>query len=115
MSTVHIPHDTKDAGQRFFSRPLTSLGWWSVKLMVAFLAMGAVNQLVLMQITVHGWVNDVLFPLYGFAWFGIGLAAMVTALIAVTRRHERSWLVFLPLLPGLFVIMFVIGEFASPH
>ncbi len=83
--------------------------------MIAFLVMGAFNQLVLMQLTVDGWVNDVLFPLYGFAWFGIGLAAMVTAVIGVTRRHERSWLVFLPLLPGLFVIIFVIGEFASPH
>jgi hypothetical protein len=37
----------------------------------------------------------------------------IAALIALIRRHERSALVWLALLPGLFVI-FMIGEFLVP-
>jgi len=44
-----------------------------------------------------------------------GLGAMVLALIAVIREHERSWLVFLPLLPGLWVLFMVMGELLFPH
>jgi len=35
--------------------------------------------------------------------------------IAVIRRHERSWLVWLTMLPGLFVLFLVLGEFLVPH
>jgi len=44
-----------------------------------------------------------------------GLAAGIVGLIAVIRRHERSWLVWLTILPGLLVLLFVLGEFLVPH
>jgi hypothetical protein len=31
------------------------------------------------------------------------------------RQHERSWLVWLTILPGLFVLFLVLGEFLVPH
>jgi hypothetical protein len=42
-----------------------------------------------------------------------GIGGGVAALIALIRRHERSALVWLALLPGLFVL-FMIGEFLVP-
>jgi len=49
--------------------------------------------------------------LVGFAMLGIGLAASITSLIAIIRHHERSWLLWLALLPGLFVVFLLVGEF----
>jgi hypothetical protein len=42
-----------------------------------------------------------------------GLGGGIAALIALIRRHKRSALVWLALLPGLFVL-FMIGEFLVP-
>jgi hypothetical protein len=44
-----------------------------------------------------------------------GFAAGIAGLIAVISKRERSWLVWLTLLPGLFVLAFVLGEFLVPH
>jgi len=54
-------------------------------------------------------------PFSGIAMLACGLAAGIVGLIAVMRRHEGSWLVWLTLLPGLMVIAFVLGEFLMPH
>jgi len=40
-----------------------------------------------------------------------GLAAGIVGLIAVIRQRERTRLVWLAILTGLFVIVIVIGEF----
>ena len=40
-----------------------------------------------------------------------GLAASITSLIAIIRHHERSWILWLALLPGLFVVFLLVGEF----
>jgi hypothetical protein len=52
---------------------------------------------------------------YGMAMLACGLAAGIVALVALTRRHEHSWLVWLPLLVGLFVLFLLLGEFLAPH
>jgi hypothetical protein len=54
-------------------------------------------------------------PFYGIFMMLCGLAAGITGLVAIIRRHEHSWLVWLTLLPGSFVILFVAGEFLFPH
>jgi hypothetical protein len=47
--------------------------------------------------------------------FICGLVGGVLALVAVIRQHERSWLVFLSILPFLWVLLFILGEFLVPH
>ncbi|MEW6182516.1 MAG: hypothetical protein AB1500_04970 [Bacillota bacterium] len=102
-------------GRGFLSRPSTRLGWWSVGLTAAFVLLSAVNAAVFMHLSEDvPWRRTVL-PFYGIAMMSCGLAAGIAALIAVMRRHERSWLVWLPILAGLFVVTFVFGEFLAPH
>ena len=81
-------------------RPHTKLGWWAVGLAAA--------SFVLML----AWSI-----LPGGAWlsFLCGLAGGIVALIAVIRQQERSWLVFLSILPLLNVFIFILGEFLIPH
>lgn len=89
------------AMNKVWSRPGTKLGWWAVGLGLGYF---------------------VLMPLWSFmgplgAWpaFLSGAAGGVCGLIAITRHHERSWLVWLTILPLLLVFVFFIGEFLFPH
>jgi len=44
-----------------------------------------------------------------------GVFAFLTGLIGVIRNRERSILVFLAMLIGLFVLLFCLGEVIFPH
>jgi hypothetical protein len=90
----------KTASHRFLGRPHTKLGWWAVVL-------AAASVVLLLAWSI----------LPGGAWlsFLCGLAGGVMALIALIRQHERSWLVFLCLLPMLNVFVFILGELLIPH
>ena len=60
------------------------------------------------------WQHTLL-PFYGVFMMLCGLASGVVGLIAILRNHERSWLVWLTILPGVFVLFFLLGEFLVPH
>jgi len=101
--------------QRFLRRPGTRLGWWALGLGAVFVVLWIINSTVFMPSTVLIPWRQVLLPFYGIFMLLCGLAAGIVGLIAVIRGHERSWLVWLTLLPGLFVLIFVLGEFLVPH
>lgn len=84
---------------KYLVRPATRLGWWAVGLAAASIVL------------VPAWS---ILPGGGFPGFICGLAGGVVALIAIFRQHERSWLVILAMLPLLFVIFFLLGEFLGP-
>jgi len=85
---------------RFNERPHTKLGWWAVGLAVAGILL------------VSAWTI-----LPGGAAFGFlcELAGGIVALIAIIRQHERSWMVWLALLPMLNVFVFLLAEILIPH
>ncbi|MDQ7794638.1 MAG: hypothetical protein RDU89_09550 [bacterium] len=103
-------------GQRFLSPPATRAGRWSVGLAAAFLVLFIINITVFQP----GWSEalktwwEVLLPFYAAAMLACALAGGVCGLVALGRR-ERSWLVWLSLLPGLMVAVFLAGEFLVPH
>jgi hypothetical protein len=57
------------------------------------------------------------FFLPGGAWlsFLCGLVGGIIALIAIIRQNERSWLVFLSILPMVNMFVFILAEFLIPH
>ena len=92
------------------SRPSTRLAWWSVVLATAFVILFIINASVLLPAPgAVPWRE----ALVGTVLLVCGLGGGAFALIALTRGHERSALVWLALLPGLFVL-FMIGEFVVP-
>jgi undecaprenyl pyrophosphate phosphatase UppP len=80
--------------------PITRLGWWAVGLAVANIVLN------------FAWS---ILPGGAILGFICGLVGGVLALIAVIRQHERSWLVWLAVLVGLSVLVFILGEFLIPH
>lgn len=56
-----------------------------------------------------------LLPFYGIFMLLCALAGGICGLIALIRQHERSWLVWLTILPGAFIVVFLLGEFLVPH
>ena len=86
----------------FFERPATTLGWWSVGLGGAFTAL-----FVLVS-------NDII-HFSGRLTISFGVLAGILTLIALIWKRERSWMLWLILLPGLFAIVFALGEILSPH
>ncbi len=100
---------------RVFSVPTSRLGWWSVGLGAAFAVLFLINSFVFMPSTIVIPWREVILPFYGVGMLLCGLAAGIVGLIAVIRRRERSWLVWLMLLPGILVLALLLGEFLVPH
>jgi hypothetical protein len=45
----------------------------------------------------------------------LGVIAGILDLLAILWKRERSWLIWVMLLPGLFAILFAAGEILYPH
>jgi len=90
----------KTVSSHFLEKPHTKLGWWAVGLAAASIVL------------LFAWSI-----LPGGAWlsFICGLAGGIIALVAIIRQQERSWLVFLSILPMLNVITFIAAELLIPH
>jgi len=96
-------------------RPSTQLGWWAVGLAIGFIMMNIVNSAVFMRLPENVSWRQTILPFYGIFMMLCGIAAFIVGIIAIIRSHERSLLVWLTLLPGTSVLLFVLGEFLIPH
>ena len=103
-------------GKGFFSQPVTSTGWWAAGLGIGFVILFLINALVLIPFSAAQppWSRPLMI-FYGLFMLACGLGGAVAGLLAILRRGERSWLVWLPLLPGALVIFLLLGEFLVPH
>lgn len=92
--------------------PKSLLGRWSVGMAAAFILLLVLSGVL----TGLGGVEPgPVGAIVGIA-FGIsGIAALVTGLISTIKSKERSILVFLAMLTGLFVLIFLFGDFLYPH
>ncbi|HEY3310364.1 MAG TPA: hypothetical protein VGK00_01880 [Anaerolineales bacterium] len=104
----------KSPGRRFLGLPTTYLGKWAAILFGIFVVMFLVNSFVFMPFNGTFPLQEVFLPFYGIAMLACGLASGVCGLIAMIKKGERSWLVWLTLLPGFFVIFMLVGEFLIP-
>jgi len=112
---VSVPPSGQPLRRRILRWPSTRLGWWSVGLAATFAVLFIINSALIMSATVVTPSSQVVLPSFGIYMLLCGLAAGIIGLIAVIRRHERSWLVWLAILIGLFVLVLVLGEFLVPH
>jgi hypothetical protein len=102
----------KTMSNQIFEKPHTKLGWWSSWLGVTFVVMFIINVVVfsLGMGDTTTWHQTIL-PFYGTSMLLCGLAGGVVGLIATIRQHERSSLVWLAILTGLFTLLIILNEF----
>lgn len=86
----------------FLETPGTTLGWWAVGVGISFTA--------LFLLVSNDWIH-----FSGILTMTVGVIAGVLTLSALIWKKERSWLVWLMLIPGLFAILFSLGEILVPH
>jgi hypothetical protein len=105
----------KTTSNPFTEKPHTKLGWWASWLGVAFVVLFLINSFVFMPSSSNAPWRHVILPFYGILMLLCGIASGVSGLLAMAKQHERSGLVLLTLLPGLWVLFLLVGEFLFPH
>ncbi len=104
-TTSHQPLMTRILGW-----PSTRIGWRSIWLGVAFMILWIINSMVLMPFSAALHLGPLFHSSFSILMLLCGLAAVVVGLIAIIIRHERSWLIFLAILPSLFVFLSLLIE-----
>jgi len=74
-----------------------------------------INSFVFMPPSTNALFSRTFLIFYGILMILCGLAAGVVGLVALIRNHERSWFVWLAVLPGAFVLFLLLGELLVPH
>jgi hypothetical protein len=95
---------------RILGWPISRLGWQAVWLGVAFMILWIINALVLIPLSTTLHLNPLVYSVFTILMLLVGLAAVIVGLIAIIIRHERSWLNFLAILPGLYVLISLLIE-----
>ena len=96
--------------------PKTTMGKWSTGLIITSFLFFAVFLIEVASGLVGGdtWTWD--WPAITMLLAGVSaISSLVTGIIGIVKSKERSVLVFLATLIGLFVLIFVLGEFLFPH
>jgi hypothetical protein len=106
---------TNQQNSTFRQHPATKLGWWALYLAVAFWVMSIINNVVFMRLPEQVSWRQTLLPFYGILMLLCGLVAGVVGLIALLKKQERSWMVWLAILSGAYVLFLLVGEFLVPH
>jgi hypothetical protein len=108
----------------FFYGPHTIGGKWSLGLIIAMpilfvIGISLTNTLYESIPAGGSIVQDIAarpaLSLTMLAGMAAGILAFVMGLVAILRQKERSFLVFISTLIGTLLIIFLAGEFISPH
>jgi hypothetical protein len=101
---------------KFSFLPKTKLGKLSVIFILIFFAMLLLMQLfVMLGETGRETFTDNLKLFFTATIGGLsGIASFLTGIVSIIKNKERSFLVFLGTLIGLFILFFLLGEFLGP-
>lgn len=123
MTTTHGMQPTTgvSSGGGFVTRmPDTRLGRIAMWLALAFAVGFALNIGIVAVVgeSIDPAVNEfsrTYLPYWGVTLMGTGFVSGIVALFAIFKEHERSIVTLLTVVPTLFVVMFLLGEFLMPH
>ena len=104
--------------------PYTSLGKWSIWLIIAMPILFFIGSSFSNSIYQTIPAGNTIFAdiaarpalaLTMLAGMVAGVAAFITGLIAITKKKEKALLVYIATVIGALLIVFLGGEFISPH
>lgn len=97
--------------------PTSTPGKWSVGLAILSVLL-FVFMMILVSLGQEGgdkFTDNLLLSIPGIASGGAVVLAGLTGLFALIRLRERAITVFASTLIGLIALVFIVGEFVSPH
>ena len=102
---------------KIYFAPKTALGKWSVALIIIFIVFLGVFQLLVASGQRGGetFFSNLILTIPMLIAGVSGISAFVTGLIGIIKSRERSVIVYLAALIGLFVLLFWLGEVIFPH
>lgn len=112
---MQAPPAGQPPGRPFFHGPTSRLGRWATGLAATFVVLYLINAMIFIPSIINIPWRETVLPFYGIGMLMVGLASGVTGVLAVVRHHERSWLVWLAILPGALMLFLLLGEFLVPH
>jgi len=109
--------DAYNKSMRVTILPKTPLGKWSTGFIGAFVVFFVTFILLVASGQQGGdtFFSNLVLGIPGLLAGASGVLAFLTGLIGVIRNKERSILVFLAMLIGLYVLVFGLGEVIFPH
>lgn len=99
----------------FWRLPVTKSGWWAVALAIVYTLMGIVYMVAVVRLPANSPQTPTVVPNFVPLMMVVGLAAGVVGLVALIRNHERSWLTWLSILPGVTVLVLLLGDLLLTH
>ncbi len=98
----------------FLGMPRTRRGWWSVSLVLAFVALMALLQVYVRAVRIPRptFFSDPLSAALLLGAAGAGIAGGIVGILAILRNRERSFTIVLSVVVGALVLWFSIGECA---
>jgi len=114
----------KAIANRFFHRPDTRLGKWSIGLIVAmpilfFIGTSFTNTLYASVPAGNSIPGDIVarpaLALTMLAGMASGILAFVTGFAGLVSKKEHSFFVYVSTVIGMLLLIFIAGEFISPH
>jgi heme/copper-type cytochrome/quinol oxidase subunit 3 len=110
-----MPAAAASPASRFLALPASRVGRLAAAFEVLFALLFALNVVLFAPAVVPPPGSEILLPAMAVAMVGAGIAAGVASLLAVIRHRERSWLLWLALLPATLLLVFLVGELVAPH
>jgi hypothetical protein len=113
----------KTSVKRLFHGPDTNLGRWSIGLIIAmpilfFIGTSFTNTLYASVPSGDSILQDIAarpaLALTMLAGMATGILAFINGVVAIAVKKERSVFVYISMLIGMFLIIFLAGEFIFP-
>ncbi len=99
----------KTARSNFFQFPATKTGWWAGGLAIVAILMLVLNNLGLNPFSqVTKFDPSFLVTAYDLTMFSCLIVSIVLGVIGLTKKKERSWMVWLFLIPLMFLVVGVV-------
>lgn len=104
--------------------PQTTLGKWSIWLIIAMPILFFIGSSFTNSIYQSTPAGDTIFAdiaarpalaLTMLAGMATGIAAFITGLLAIIKKKDNALLVYIATILGALLILFLSGEFISPH
>ena len=104
--------------------PITTLGKWSVVLIIAmpllFLVGGSFTNLLYNNVVAGNTIIEDItarpaLALTMLAGMAAGISAFTTGLLAIFQKREKALLVYVASIIGALLILFLVGEIVLPH